>query len=555
MKKYAIALLVGVSLTFTSCGQGASKKKSGFVNYNAITTPLHKANIGTIKFLPVLLPLEKTTESDFLNYYEIANDSNLSIRFFLENSLTNYLHELDPTLTAEELVQQGNYQFAFYVDDRLLYTENLNPGAGLPQQKNEFTTYSVPLLSTKNEDSWSRYLWMRFYYRNGGEDALETGKHRLKIEIRPYLEQEQLLVGDIIAQGEIEVQWAEHPIAEEKIAIQPIRSNSGWELSTAPYDPEKIRALNTKIAQNRFKSITSLVVIKEGKLLIEEYFNGANRKTLHNTRSVGKTFASTMTGIALKDGHLRSTDQTLNEFYDLAQFANYSPKKEQVTLKSLLTMSSGFLGNDNNYDSPGNEENMYPTDDWVKFALDLPMDDSKEIGETWEYFTAGIVVLGDVIDKAVPGGLEEYAQRKLFAPLGISEYQWQYTPQNVANTAGGLQMSALDFAKYGQLYKNKGVWKGKQLVPSQWVDQSLTNYFAETPDQTAYGFLFWNQKFSTNNGSYEAFLCSGNGGNKIIVFKDQPLVLVITATAYGQPYGHSQVNKMIERYILPAVLE
>ena len=163
--------------------------------------------------------------------------------------------------------------------------------------------------------------------------------------------------------------------------------------------------------------------------------------------------------------------------------------------------------------------------------------------------------MGDILNKSVPGGLERYTDEKLFKPLGISNYQWQYTPQEVPNTAGGLQMNALDFAKYGQLYKNKGNWEGRQVIPADWVENTLTNYFSEAPDQTAYGFLFWNQQFSANNNSYEAFLCNGNGGNKVIVFKDLPLVMVITATAYGQPYGHSQVNKMIERYILPAVLE
>ena len=83
----------------------------------------------------------------------------------------------------------------------------------------------------------------------------------------------------------------------------------------------------------------------------------------------------------------------------------------------------------------------------------------------------------------------------------------------------------------------------------------MTNYFVDSPDQTAYGLLFWNQKYSVYDKTYEAFLCSGNGGNKIIVLNDLPLVIVVTATAYGQFYMHSQVDKMIQKYILPAVLE
>ncbi|MTI30456.1 serine hydrolase domain-containing protein [Xanthovirga aplysinae] len=556
MRNFAIILLMSITPILTSYGQNSTNKIPDIVQNKGITTPLHKANVGKITFMSNIIPLEEYRESDFLSSFEIEENSDLNIRVFLGNSLTNYLHQLDTTLTVDELVKKGNYQFSFYVDGDLLYTENLNSGAGLPHQKNENTILRKPLLSSTNEDSWGRFLWMRFYYRNGGEAALESGTHVLKIEIRPYLDNDGIIVGDLIAQGEINLKLAEPgQVAEEQIAIQPIQPNSGWELSKDRYDKEKIRELNQKIAQNKFKNITSVVVIKDGKLLIEEYFNGANRNTLHDTRSVGKSFASTMTGIALEEDYLKSTSQSLSEFYDLTKFSNYSAKKDKVTIKSLLTMSSGFVGSDDNYDSPGNEEKMYPTDNWVRFTLDLPMDDTKKIGEKWDYFTAGVVVLGDIIDKSVPGGLEKYADKKLFKPLGISNYKWQYTPQNVANTAGGLQMNALDFAKYGQLYKNKGTWDGRQVLPSDWVKKTMTNYFMETPDQTPYGFLFWNQKFSVNDKSYEAFLCNGNGGNKVIVFNDQPLVIVITATAYGQPYGHSQVDKMIQRYILPAVLE
>ncbi len=556
MRNFIGILLLTFATAFVSCGQTAKPKTSGFVDYNSITAPVHKANIGKLTFTSDIIPLEEYKEEDFLTIHEIKENSELYIRAFLGTSLTNYLHELDTTLTAEQLTKNGNYQLSFYVDDELLYKENISKGAGSPWAKNENSSLLVPLLSQIHTDFWSRFTWMRFYYRNGGEAAMETGTHRLKIEIRPYLENETLIVGDIIAQGEINLKIAEpEQVSEEQIAIQPIESNSGWKLSKASYDKEKIRKLNEHIAQNKFKDITSIVVIKEGKLLLEEYFNGANRRTLHDTRSVGKSFASTMTGIAIADGHLEGTDQTLNEFYDLTQFANYSPKKGRVTLKSLLTMSSGFDGSDSDSDSPGNEENMYPTDDWVKFALGQPMDQSKKIGENWDYFTAGVVVLGDILHKTVPGGLEKYADQRLFKPLAIDDYKCQYTPQDVANTAGGLQLKSLDYAKYGQLYKNDGAWNGKQVLPTEWVEETLTNHFKETPNETPYGYLFWNQVYSFGDQSYEAFQCSGNGGNKVIVFKDQPLVIIVTAQAYNQPYSHSQVDQMLEQYILPAVLK
>lgn len=216
-------------------------------------------------------------------------------------------------------------------------------------------------------------------------------------------------------------------------------------------------------------------------------------------------------------------------------------------------MSSGFEGFDFDENSIGNEENMYPQADWVKWTLNLPMA-KRKVGEQWAYFTAGVVVLGDILQKKVPNGLEDYAAKKLFKPLEIKNYKWQYTPQKVANTAGGLQMSALDFAKFGQLYKNSGKWKGKQIIPENWVKESLTKYFA-VDESSNYGYLWWNGTYQVGGKDYEFYYCSGNGGNNFFVFRDLPLVIVITATAYNKPYMHKQIDKIMEKYLLPAVLK
>jgi len=329
---------------------------------------------------------------------------------------------------------------------------------------------------------------------------------------------------------------------------------NGWELSDEKFDQAALSELKQKIVDTVFKDITSIVVIKNGKVLVEEYFNGSSRDSLHDTRSVGKTFSSAITGIAINEGYLQSVNRKLSEFYDIKLYDNYSTSKGEVTLKELLTMSSGFLGSDNDETSPGNEENMYPQPDWVKWTLNLPMDSTKKGGEKWDYFTAGIVILGDILNQKVKGGLEKYAHEKLFAPLGIEKYTWQYTPQGMPNTAGGLRLSALSLAKFGQLYKNGGQWGKTQVIPREWVKESFTKHFMLPFDDMAYGYLWWNKSYKYQNKTYETFACSGNGGNKIFVFTELPLVVVITATAYNKRYAHPQANKIIEEYILPCVL-
>ena len=540
-----------LALTFVFClsfGQ-----TSNIVESEKIENSVQKNHLNEIMFLDKTISLENTKETDFLKSMTFQEDKDFDIRVFLDNSLINYLHQLDSSLTVEELIKNGNYQFSFFVDGKLIYTENLNSGAGTAESKKVKTNFRIPLISSKNEDSWGKFLWSRFYLTNNGIDALNEGKHILKIEIRPYLKTPTVKTGNIIAQGEINLVIPKKNISEQQIAVQKIKSNSDWKVSNEKFNQEKIRTLNTKIAENRFRDITSIVVIKNGKLLLEEYFNKYNRDSLNDTRSVGKSFASALMGIAVKGGYIKNENQKISEFYDLKTFKNYSSKKDSVTIKSLLTMSSGFNGNDQDEESPGNEENMYPTDNWIKFILDLPMTENK-IGETWNYFTAGVVLSGDILDQSVPKGLKNYADKKLFQPLGITNYNWQFTPQQKPSLAGGLRMNTLDFAKFGQLYKNNGVWNGKAILSKGWIKKSFTNYFSNTPDFEGYGYLFWRKVYTIGNKSFETYQSSGNGGNKIIMFTELPIVMVITAKAYNQPYSHSQVDKMVQEYLLPAVL-
>jgi len=544
LAKSAFFLLLLSSIAF---GQDVVKDEG-------ITSDLHRKNVGKIIFTAKAIPVETLKESDFIQSVHLNETSDLAIKAFLVNSLTNYLHVLAPALSAAELTRQGNYQFSFFVDGVLVDTENLYPAWIPAETKNTKTIYSATFINSATPDSRWGAIW-HLFLMNGGDQALTTGKHVLKLELRPYLQTSELKVGSLIAAGDLQLNVIKPTVDEKLTQLQAIQPDSGWQLSTDTYDKEKIRELNRAITAKLYKEIKSVVVIKNGKLLLEEYFNGADRSTLHNPRSVGKSFASTMMGIAIGEGYIKSESQTLKDFYNLRDFANYSPRKETVTLKSLLTMSSGFDANDDEDNSPGNEAKMYPTDNWVKFALDVPMDDKTAVGEKWRYFTAGVIALGDIINKSVPGGLEKYAGEKLFQPLGITKYQWQYTPQKVPNTAGGLQLRALDFAKYGLLYQNGGTWNGKQIIPREWVAKTFTRQInrGSGPDDF-YGYLFWNNTFNVKGKKLEAFYATGNGGNKIYVFKDQPLVVVVTATAFGKWYMHRQINSMMERYILPAVV-
>ena len=548
----AILYLLLTTLLSVSC----KEQPPLILNNGEVLNELHQNNIGRIAFMKDWVPFDEFTNADFKKELELTTSSDFGFRMFLEKTLTAYLSDLEPNLTVEELCEKGNFQLKFYVDDNPVYTYNLQPGAGSCDYKNSATVYGVPLANKEEPDHWGRFLWTRFMRAEGGQKALSNGPHDFKLEIRPYFENEELKVGNIIAQGETKLSMVEKELDEGQIAIQEIQPTNKWTISSESYDTTLIRQLNKKIALDYFKDVTSITVAKNGKLLIEEYFNNANRNTLHDTRSVGKTLTSTVLGIAIKEGHIKNEDLTLKEFYDLPSFENYTKNKGNVSLKSLLTMSSGFDGSDMDYNSPGNEENMYPTTDWVKFGLDLPMDNEKQIGENWDYFTAGVVVLGDILNKTIPGGLENYADDKLFKPLGINDYTWQYTPSKVPNTAGGFQMSSLDNAKYGQLYLDNGEYQGTKILDSDWVQKTLSHQ-VEIPNtiNEHYGYLVWNKTYSVKGNDYEAYYASGNGGNKIMIFQDLGVVIVITAKAYGRAYMHVQADEIVQDYLLPSLIK
>jgi len=548
--KYKLAVFTLLLLAFSCRAQSNIN-----VEPAAVKNDIHQSHIGKILFTNRRIAYDKLGNDSFLTTYTLTNKSDLFFVAYFDKTLTQQQIRLLPQVATDSFFRMGNYQFTLFIDGQLIYRSNLMPGA--PSFKNQSTdTYlNRPFIDNINgQGSWSESFWNRFM-NNGGDKALTDGNHVLRMEIRPYVKRDTILSGALMAAGELKFIVARHPgIDITSIVLNKPTPYNGLAVSHAAFDKNRMRLLKGMIEEGIFKKVNSIVVLKKGKILVEEYFNGESRNSLHDPRSVGKSFASTLTGIAIADGYLKSDTQMISDFYDLHAFRNFTPSKNQATLRELLTMSSGFDGNDEDDLSAGNEENMYPTGDWVRFTLDLPYQPGFK--EKWHYFTAGVILLGDIINTSVPEKLEKYADKKLFAPLGIVNYKWQYTPQHIPNTAGGTQMTALDFAKYGQLYKNGGTWNQVRILPKEWVKKTLARQKQITGrDNEFYGYLFWNKTFNAGNRKLEAFYCAGNGGNYILIFKDQPLVIVITASAYGQPYAHSQVAEMLSHYILPAVVQ
>jgi CubicO group peptidase (beta-lactamase class C family) len=238
---------------------------------------------------------------------------------------------------------------------------------------------------------------------------------------------------------------------------------------------------------------------------------------------------------------------------------NPDPRKDAITLEDLLTMSSILECDDWNEYSRGNEERMYPIEDWVQFALDLPVrgflrgsEPAKQPhGRSFSYCTAGVTALGAVLRQATGVPADELAQKRLFAPLGIAKVEWVYSPLGLPMSGGGLRMRSRDLLELAQLVLDGGSWKGKPVVSREWI-RAATAPHARIDERTEYGYLFWLRSFGPKGKETPVIFMSGNGGNKVAVVPALDLVAVLTSTNYATKGMHDQTDRLLGEYVIAA---
>ena len=326
-------------------------------------------------------------------------------------------------------------------------------------------------------------------------------------------------------------------------------------------DATRLRALEAAVTSGEFKKIGSVLVARHGKLAYEAYFEG-DGATPRDTRSATKTVTSMLVGIAIDKKLLPGPQATILPFFaDKQPLEHPDPRKQQITVDDFLTMSSLLECDDNNNFSRGNEERMYVIEDWVKFALDLPIKgfapwatkpQESPFGRSFSYCTAGVTTLGAVVERAAKSKLAEFASTNLFTPMGIRSANWPYSPLGLAQGGGGLRLASRDLLKLGQLYLNGGTWNGTRVVSQDWVKTSLRPH-VQVDDDTLYGYLWWLRTFTVGERKFPAQLMQGNGGNKVVIVPDLDLVAVITSTNYNTRGMHQQTDKILAEFVLAAV--
>lgn len=311
-------------------------------------------------------------------------------------------------------------------------------------------------------------------------------------------------------------------------------------------DNALLAEMMVKIVDGTYPNVHSVLIIKDGKLVFEEYFYEYNQDSLHELRSATKSFVSALTGIAIDKKFIKSKDETVLPFFSEYTLNNISESKNRITIEHLLTNQSGLDCDISNDKSDGNETKMSNSNDWVKFTLDLPMTDTP--GGKGMYCSGNVVTLGRIIEKTTKKPLPRFAKEILFAPLGITRFKWHFKPDaSSAETFCQLYLRPRDMAKFGLLYLNKGKCNGKQIVPADWVTQSLTKHSAV--QNVDYGYLWWLKYLDADGVLYNGKAAQGNGGQKIYIWEEQNMVTVITGGNYNI---QSPSDELIRKYILPA---
>ncbi len=305
---------------------------------------------------------------------------------------------------------------------------------------------------------------------------------------------------------------------------------SEWKQAPGPPNAALAR-LSTQI-DAELPRVKAVLVVKDKQLVFEHYRKGYGPDDLHNVASVTKSVVSALIGIAVEEGHLKSLDQKAGAVLPPGMLPAVDSRFEDVTVRHLLTMTSGFA---RSAGAGGAKPGQ---------ALKRPM--AAAAGRVFSYDNGAQHLLSVVLTQQTGQSAARFAEQKLFAPLGITHYNWFEDDEGYSYGSHDLYLRPRDMARIGQLYLQKGEWQGRRIVSAAFVDASTTRHVETQENQAGYGYLWW---ITTALGTTPAYSAAGYGGQYIFVVPSQSLVVVAVSDQESKGEGAG----FIRQFVLPAV--
>lgn len=299
----------------------------------------------------------------------------------------------------------------------------------------------------------------------------------------------------------------------------------GWRSTT----PEQQGLDSNKLAdiidyvRGRKINVHSLLIVRNGYVVLDAYFHPYDGTTVHDAASVTKSVTSMLVGVALEQGKIKDVQQPILSLFPDRTISNRDARKQKITIEHLLTMTSGLSCE--YQDNEKTLRKMKESDDWVQFMLNLPMD--AEPGRKFVYCSGGTHLLSAVISQTTGMSQRDFARRYLFEPLNIGDEIWPADSQGITHGWGDLHLHPRDMAKLGYLWLNQGMWDGKRIVSADWVNNS-TRAQTGTGTESDYGYG-WIVRSRVTPLIYEA---SGRGGQRISVIPAKNMIVVFTGGGF-----------------------
>jgi CubicO group peptidase (beta-lactamase class C family) len=339
------------------------------------------------------------------------------------------------------------------------------------------------------------------------------------------------------------------PALDDGWAVADLRQSG---LDPAPIEALVQRIISTPLLDPADPSVHALLIAHRGKLVFEEYFQGFDRNSLHDTRSASKSLTGTLVGLAMHAGvPVKLSDKLYRGLPAYRNLAAGDPGKQAITLEHVITMSTGLACNDWDGDSPGGEDRMQEQTaqpDWYRFILELPLQHPP--GTVAAYCSGGMSLAGGMLAQATSKTGAELIHDYFAAPLDIDAYQLNLMPTGQAYMGGGLRLRARDFMKLGQLMLDGGTWNGQRLLAPEFVAAALA------PQQELggmhYGYGWWRKTYTVDGVDYPVFFAGGNGGQYIIGVPDLELLIVMFGGAYSTAGTFAGREDFLPNYLIPA---